>query len=488
MCIRPSRDVFVLFRPGSGVVDMTVGMNALLAACLVLPLVSGTTGTAAKTCGGTPSDFDGDGRPDIAVAAPYDAQRAGSVTVVYGDGRKAKLTQKGAERGDSFGSALAVGDFDGDRCADLAVGVSEEFRGARVPGADGEGVVEVFHGSPQGLRFSEELSPAKPSSDRFGATLAAGDMDGDGRDELAVGSPGRRPGGGVTLYWMKGREPYTITEKTSWVRQKAAETDQWGAALATGDFDGDGRAELAVGAPADSVTQDGQGSVTVADPRRERALLLTQSSPGVKGSAEKWDSFGAALATGDFDADGRDDLAIGVPGEGLTANQRAMDYGDGAVHVVYGTRDGLRGARSEMWTQNLLKGEPRYYDRFGAALAAGDFNGDGDDELAVGVPGEKAVQVLAGARSGGLTKDANLLIKGKARDFGAALAAVPAAGSPYRTLSKQPPLYGLLVAAPDQGEVSYVPGVRKPGVHAGLSAGKLRRFTTGSGLFGYVLS
>ena len=48
---------------------------------------------------------------------------------------------------------------------------------------------------------------------------------------------------------------------------------------------------------------------------------------------------------------------------------------------------GVRGARSEMWTQRLLKGTPRYYDRFGASLAAGDFNGDGDDELAVGVPG-----------------------------------------------------------------------------------------------------
>ncbi|MFD2353183.1 hypothetical protein ACFSTC_33690 [Nonomuraea ferruginea] len=105
---------------------------------------------------------------------------------------------------------------------------------------------------------------------------------------------------------------------------------------------------------------------------------------GVASSAEKWDAFGAALATGDFDGDGRDDLAIGVPGEGLTAGQRAMDYGDGALHVVYGTRNGLRGARSEMWTQRLLKGEPRYYDRFGASLAAGDLDGDGDDELAVG--------------------------------------------------------------------------------------------------------
>ncbi|WP_205315307.1 FG-GAP repeat protein, partial [Nonomuraea lactucae] len=268
----------------------------------------------------------------------------------------------------------------------------------------------------------------------FGAALAAGDLDGDGRDELAVGAPTRGRGGAVVVYWMKGRRPQEITQRAPWVRQAANITDQWGAALATGDFDGDGREELAVGSPADTVTMDGQGSVTVLDVRRRRAYALTQSSPGIKGSAEKWDGFGAALTSGDFDANGRDDLVIGVPSEGLSANQRAMDYGDGAVHVIYGGRAGLRGARSEMWTQRLLSGQPRYYDRFGAALAAGDFNGDGDDELAVGVPGENSVQVLASDRAGGLTRHGDVIIKGR----GSVPAALPAPGGRYRLLAARP--------------------------------------------------
>ena len=108
--------------------------------------------------------------------------------------------------------------------------------------------------------------------------------------------------------------------------------------LATGDFNGDGRAEVAVGTPADTILKNGgQGSVTVLDVRGKKASLLTQDSPSIAGLGEAWDSFGAALATGDFNADGRDDLAIGVPGEGLTDNQRAMDYGDGTVDVVYGS-------------------------------------------------------------------------------------------------------------------------------------------------------
>ncbi|MGP4098423.1 FG-GAP-like repeat-containing protein [Nonomuraea sp. KM90] len=472
-------------------------MKVLLAACLVLPLASGTTPaigpttgsttgsttgpTTGRACGGHPLDFDADGRPDLAVAAPYDASRAGSVTVMYGSGRKARLTQDGAEPGDSFGSALAVGDFNGDRCADLAVGVSEEFAGKRVPGGDGNGVVQIFDGSPEGLVAGKELALAKPSSDRFGASLAAGDLDGDGRDELAVGAPSHRSGGAVTVYWMKGRKPYQITQKTPWVRQAASVTDQWGASLATGDFDGDGRDELAVGAPADSVKVDGQGSVTVIDVRGKRARLLTQSTPGIQGASEKWDNFGASLATGDFNGDGRSDLAIGVPGEGISKNQRAMDYGDGTVDVLYGSRAGLRTDRTEAWSQNSLDGRPRYYDRFGASLAAGDFNGDGNDELAVGVPGEKAVQVLQGRSSGGLTRVGNLLVKGKGQDFGASVTALPG-WERYRSLAKRPPVYGLVVAAPDQGLVMYAPGRRE----SRLKLGKVRQLSKGTGLYGYT--
>ncbi|MFG1944315.1 hypothetical protein [Nonomuraea sp. NPDC048826] len=448
-------------------------MNVLLTACLVLPLAAGTGATAAAACSGSPSDFDGDGRPDLAVGAPYDDRRAGSVTVLYGSGREQRLVQDDPEPGDAFGAALAVGHFDGDRCADLAVGVPDEFVGERVPGADGNGVVLLYHGSRGGLRPGQKLSLAGPSSDRFGAALAAGDLDGDGRDELAVGAPGLGRGGGVTVYWMKGREPYRITQRSGWVRQAARATDGWGETLATGDFDGDGRDELVVGAPADTVTKDGQGSVTVLDPRRRRAVRVTQSSPGVTGAAEKWDAFGAALATGDFDGDGRDDLAIGVPGEGLTAGQRAMDYGDGALHVLHGTRNGLRGARSEMWTQRLLKGEPRYYDRFGTSLAAGDFDGDGNDDLAVGVPGENSVQVMPGSPRGGLSRYGDVRVMRK----GGTVSALPAAGGRPATL---------VIAAPADGVVTYVRGVRGGG--KALRFGKPRERGSGDGLFGWALA
>ncbi|MGW5683180.1 FG-GAP and VCBS repeat-containing protein [Nonomuraea sp. NPDC003754] len=472
----------------------------------------------AGSCGGRPSDFDGDGLPDLAVAAPYESvaghARAGSVTIMYGSGQQARLSQAtpgvpgDPENGDSFGSALAVGDFDGDGCADLAVGVSEEFFGTPVPGSDGHGAVQLFHGSPRGLVPGRQLSSSRPGSDRYGAALAAGDLDGDRADELVIGAPAMGAGGTVVVHGFKDRARYRITQRG--LRQTGLVTDQFGAALTTGDFDGDGKDEIAIGAPADTVRLDGQGSVTVVDPRDRRAVQYTQSSPGVKGAAEKWDAFGAALAAADFDADGRDDLAIGVPGEGLSANQRAMDYGDGMVHVRYGT------GRWEAWTQRLLKGTPRYYDRFGAALAAGDFNGDGDAELAVGVPGEKSVQVLAGARKGGLARHGDVLIKGRGRDFGASLSTL-AVGGRYRTLSAATGgvrgltvkgrsvkghsikgrsvkgrgvtsggVDGLVVAAPGTGVVTYVPGSRRPGPYHGLRPSRARTLASGDGLFGYA--
>ncbi|GAA3080239.1 FG-GAP repeat protein [Streptosporangium carneum] len=472
-------------------------MSVLLVSALVTSLlVPVTTSGAVRACSGVASDFDADGRADAVITAPYatvgDGFRAGAVTVMYGVTRAERLSQDSegvpdaAETGDSFGSAVATGDFDGDGCADLAVGASEEFLGGREPGADGDGVVHLFHGSPRGLRPGRTLDVTdfglRPARDRFGAALEAGQLDGDDADELVIGTPGLDVGGGVGVYGVRGRKPYMITKATPWVAQEALNTDEFGSVIATGDFDGDGRDEIAVGAPGDGGLRSGAGSVTVLDIAARQAGPYTQESPNVKGAGEKWDHFGASLASGDFNADGRDDLAIGVPGEDLDANVRALEYGAGAVNVLYGSPRGLSSLGSEMWTQNSrgVRGRTRYADRFGASLAAGDFNGDGDDDLAIGAPGESAVQVLAGTRSGGLTSRHNVLIPHGGNGFGSALAAVRRGGNVFDDL---------LVGSPDSGAVVLIGGVRKKGSFPGLAAQRLRTLGTGpsGALYGYAL-
>jgi hypothetical protein len=180
--------------------------------------------------------------------------------------------------------------------------------------------------------------------------------------------------------------------------------DSFGAALAAGDFNGDGRADLAVGVAEEN---NSSGVVQVLYGSAASGLTATgsqlwsQNSPGIAGGAEFGDLFGADLAAGDFNGDGRADLAVGALGENDFA---------GVVHVLYGAAaSGLTAAGSQLWSQDSpgIEGVAEASDLFGDALAAGDFNGDGRADLAIGAPGENnargVVHVLYGAAASGLS-------------------------------------------------------------------------------------
>jgi len=95
---------------------------------------------------------------------------------------------------------------------------------------------------------------------------------------------------------------------------------------------------------------------------------------------DDYDQFGWSLTKGDFNNDTYEDLAIGIPFEDAKADN------DGMVMVFYGSITGLKQTGSERLTLNLAGEDYRDDDNFGYTLAAGDFDGDGFDDLAVGVP------------------------------------------------------------------------------------------------------
>ncbi|WP_148045040.1 FG-GAP-like repeat-containing protein [Nocardioides marmorisolisilvae] len=240
------------------------------------------------------------------------------------------------------------------------------------------------------------------------------DFDNDGSPDLAIGAPGEdvgtvRDAGAVTVTGPHGR---VFTQNSAGGGDHAESNDHFGSAVATGDFNGDGFTDLAVGAPTESVgSVAGAGAVNILYGSANGltatgAQVFTQNSPGVASSAEQSDFFGSALAAADFNHDGRADLAIGVPRE----NAAVADAG--AVTVLFGSPTGLTGEGSRLFTQNNAGtgNKEERADLFGSALAAGDFDDDGFPDLAVGVPGEDvysvlnagAVNVLRGS-AGGLT-------------------------------------------------------------------------------------
>jgi hypothetical protein len=287
-------------------------------------LASGPVAAQAAPVGALQADFNNDGADDLAVGVPGEnvgsVVDAGSVNVLYGSngglsGTGSQLfTQpvSAVEAGDQFGSVLASGDFNDDGFADLAVGAPTEDVG-RIPDA---GAVSVLYGSTAGLTTTGAQTFTQPVSaveafDQFGYALAAGDFDGDGFADLGVGAPTESVGsafdaGAVSaLYGSTGTGLTTAGAQTFVQPVSAVERDDsFGFSLASGDFNNNGVADLAAGAPFANVGAAVAAGAVGAVAGSNGGLvvggqLFTQATAGVPSAAETEDFFGWALAAGD---------------------------------------------------------------------------------------------------------------------------------------------------------------------------------------------
>lgn len=409
--------------------------------------------SVSASAGVARGDFNGDGLADLAVGSPYEdldgVNAAGIVQVFYGSATGLTATADqlvdirtfGFDLGssDHFGWALAAGDFNGDEKSDLAIGAP----GYESTGSTDDGLVLLIEGSSAGLNIGAvgTVGTLVGARGRAGAALAWGDFNRDEIGDLVIGipeatvrgdgfacfelAPDVTAAGEVQVFYGSGNglTEFGAQRLLQGICDRQGPGDGVGDSIETGDRFGSsltvlrsntGADDLAIGAPFEDlglfdkidagvvhvVPSFGSGLQTT------DAEVLSQDSPGIGGGAESGDQFGRILGSGNFNGGGVD-LVVAVPFEDLTNNTE----GDaGAVHVLldFVTTTGPTFTGVFISQASLPNVAVEAGDRFGWSLAAGDFNSDNFDELAIGSPGEDVgnladagmVSVISGSSTG----------------------------------------------------------------------------------------
>ncbi|MFJ2001993.1 FG-GAP and VCBS repeat-containing protein [Streptomyces chartreusis] len=365
--------------------------------------------TAADSATVPHADFNGDGIGDVAFSADgayvSGKKAAGQLVVLYGtatgvsSAKRHTISQNTtgapgtAEAGDSFGYDTAFADFNSDGYDDIAVGASGEDVGSDVDG----GGLAILWGSAAGItgKGVTVADPAPTAHDRWGKNLAAGDFDGDGKADLAVGS------NNATLYVFKGGFNSSGTPGGRYaIKPPIMGTDANGPLnLTAGDANGDGRTDLVV---------DGYEYQT--DYGWNENSYIPGSSSGLAMANIRTLKPGVITAIGDINHDGFGDIVSGAAWNATTEDGTTVPNAakGGKVWVTYGTVNGPGSATGITQDTGNVPGTSETNDNFGWDLDLGDINGDGFLDLAIGVAGENigsaantgAVTILYGNASG----------------------------------------------------------------------------------------
>ena len=431
---------------------LDVGIEAISLADVALS--SDQRGFVIKGAANTPmagfsvsdaGDVNGDGLDDLIIGAP--SVGAGASFVVFGktDAAEVSLSQiqqtthqggfviNGISGGDFAGwSVSSAGDVNGDGLDDLIVGAPQDGR-TWFPRGSGSGESYVIFGKTDGAAV--DLSDIRDSGNTDGFVIdgvseldfagtsvsAAGDVNGDGRDDLIVGAYGFDPSGDRPHIVDEFGASYVVYGKADGqaVNLSAIQNSSNAAGFvingvwkgfsggyqsgksvsSAGDVNGDGLDDLIIGAPYDGLISG--SSFVVFGKKDGIAIPLTDIQAGIGGfvisGVSDGDQSGSSVSSaGDVNGDGFDDLIVGAPGADPNGQSSGMST------VVFGKADGGAVNLSQIQSSGNAGGfaisGANAFDTSGRSVSsAGDVNGDGLDDLIIGASGDQTNGDFSGA-------------------------------------------------------------------------------------------
>jgi len=314
-------------------------------------------------------DINGDGYADIVVGAnevnadelntfagaAYVFHSAGPQGIPSGDDTAADAVLSGTEQGRLFGESVAVADVNGDGYGDIAVGA----------GSKGGGVY-VFHSAGDSGLATATVADADASLEdslgNFGWAVAAGDLNGDGYADVVAGNP-NSGSGVVRILYSTGEDGIPLDTHT--VLIGTATRSGFGGALAIGDVNGDGYADLGVAAigKAFFFYSTGKAGVVEADDSGANVTLAGAIEDGY-----------LAIAAGDINGDGFSDVVLGDKDAGSKLGQTEVFYSAGSKGIA-----SAQASEADAILVGTLDG-----DAFGFGVAVTDLDGDGYADVVAG--------------------------------------------------------------------------------------------------------
>ncbi len=324
---------------------------------------------AEEICGNGIDD-NCNGSPDACGLAPV------------GDVTQASVTFTGTS-GNYVGQAVSVGDFNADGYDDMLIG--EEYNRTSAGSAwvvyGGTSVASTALSTGADAEFY-----GTTSYDYFGFAHAAGDLDGDGYDDVAIGHEDLNTVWieyGSATPWSGANDQTTMAAGIG----MTGSNDFGKAVVIPGDLNGDGIDDLVVGAVSPNTLSTGKGDVFIffggstqwSGSVTGSTAFNVRVTNSVNNSSDYFGNYSYTMGAGDFDGDGIDDLTIGAYGVDTVVSA------GGEAYVIMGSAL-LSGTIASSTADSIIRPDITSGDSYlgSSTGTAGDFNGDGYEELAIG--------------------------------------------------------------------------------------------------------